>query len=97
MLFLRLEAQITARSAGPSISPGALAAVFSLLAAVTVGIGIGFAALGAWMVLPFAGLEALALAAAFFAWARRSPGGRNGGRGGKNENKCSPQIAIGKG
>jgi uncharacterized membrane protein len=45
--------------------------VFALLAAVAIGIGIGFAAMGAWLVLPFAGLEALALAIAFFAVARR--------------------------
>jgi uncharacterized membrane protein len=92
-----LDAQISARSAGPSISPGALAAVFALLAAVTVGIGIGFAAFGAWMVLPFAGLEALALVVAFFAWARRAPGGGEAVGGGEKENKCGPQIGIGKG
>jgi uncharacterized membrane protein len=45
--------------------------VFALLAAVTIGIGIVFAAMGAWLVLPFAGLEAIALAIAFFAVARR--------------------------
>jgi len=45
--------------------------VFALLAAGAIGIGIGFAAIGAWLVLPFAGLEALALAIAFFAVARR--------------------------
>ena len=58
-----------------SISPQGLALVFVLLAAATIAIGIGFAAAGAWLVLPFAGLEALALGAAFFAVARRSPGG----------------------
>lgn len=45
--------------------------MFALLAAATVGIGIGFATLGLWLVLPFAGLETLALAIAFFAVARR--------------------------
>ena len=54
-----------------SISPKGLATVFALLAAVAIGIGIGFATLGAWLVLPFAGLEALALAIAFFAMSRR--------------------------
>ena len=54
-----------------SISPQGLATAYTLLAAVAIGIGIGFAALGAWLVLPFAGLEALALAVAFFAIARR--------------------------
>jgi uncharacterized membrane protein len=58
-----------------SISPQALACVFALLGAATLGIGAAFAALGAWLVLPFAGLEACALAAAFIAVARRAPGG----------------------
>ena len=39
---------------------------------MTVAIGAGFAVLGAWMVLPFAGLETIALAIAFFAMARRA-------------------------
>jgi uncharacterized membrane protein len=56
-----------------SISPKGLAAAFALLAAAAIGIGIGFAAMGAWLVLPFAGLEAIALAIAFFAVARRVP------------------------
>ena len=54
-----------------SISPGGLAAVFAALAAITLGIGIGFAAHGAWLVLPFAGAEALVLVIAFFVTARR--------------------------
>jgi uncharacterized membrane protein len=58
-----------------SISPQGLALVFVLLGATSIGIGVGFAAAGAWLVLPFAGLEALALGAAFFALARRAPGG----------------------
>ena len=45
--------------------------MFASLAAVAVGIGIGFAAVGAWLVLPFAGVEALALGIAFVAIARR--------------------------
>ena len=45
--------------------------MFAALAVVTLGIGIGFAAFGAWLVLPFAGVEALGLAIAFFAMARR--------------------------
>ena len=48
-----------------SISPSALAQVFALLTAVTLGIGIAFAVHGAWLVLPFTGLEIAALAAAF--------------------------------
>ena len=39
--------------------------VFAFLFVVSVGIGCGFAALGAWMVLPFAGLEMLGLYWAF--------------------------------
>jgi uncharacterized membrane protein len=63
-----------------SISPQGLACVFGLLALATVAIGAAFAAFGAWLVLPFAGLEALALAAAFVAVARRAPGGDLHGR-----------------
>ena len=46
--------------------------MFALLAAVTLGIGIGFAAFGAWLVLPFAGAEVIGLAIAFVAVARRA-------------------------
>lgn len=55
-----------------SSSPARLAGAFALLAAVSIGIGIGFAVFGAWLILPFAGAEALALAVAFFAWARHA-------------------------
>ena len=51
-----------------SISPNALLTVFALLAAVTLAIAIGFAALGAW----FAGAEVIGLAIAFVAVARRA-------------------------
>jgi uncharacterized membrane protein len=54
-----------------SISPAALAGVFAALAAVTLLIGVGFALAGAWPVLPFAGLEVLMLAGAFFWHARQ--------------------------
>ena len=55
-----------------SISPAALATVFALLALATLAIGVGFAAFGAWLILPFAGLETLLLAGAFLATARRN-------------------------
>ena len=54
------------------MSPAGLAMAFAALGALTLAIGVGFAMVGAWLVLPFAGLEALALAAAFFAYARRA-------------------------
>ena len=54
-----------------SISPAAFAGALALLAAVTLAIGVGFAMLGAWLVLPFAGLEVLVLAAAFLCRARQ--------------------------
>ena len=53
------------------MSPAGLAKVFSALAAVVLAIGAGFATLGAWLVLPFAGLEVLALVAAYLAYAKR--------------------------
>jgi uncharacterized membrane protein len=48
-----------------SMSPQALLRLLGALAFFSVGIGVGFALAGAWLVLPFAGVEALALAAAF--------------------------------
>ena len=53
------------------MSPAGLANVFSALAAVVLAIGAGFATLGAWLVLPFAGLEVALLIGAYVAWARR--------------------------
>ena len=53
------------------MSPAGLAKVFAALAAVVLAIGAGFAAVGAWLVLPFAGLEILLLVAAYVAYARR--------------------------
>jgi len=49
-----------------SISPRALAWLLVLMAGFAFAIGIGFALYGAWPILPFAGLEAVALAAAFY-------------------------------
>lgn len=39
--------------------------VFALIALFTLTVAFGFSLIGAWMVMPFAGLELLALAAAF--------------------------------
>lgn len=55
-----------------SIAPGGLACVFAALALAVLGIGIGFAIAGAWLILPFAGLEVLLLAAAFLLQARHA-------------------------
>jgi uncharacterized membrane protein len=78
--MLRFRAIFAASAAGScvqakrhcSISPLGLALVFGGLAALTLAIGAAFAAAGAWLVLPFAGLEVLALGAAFVAVARRA-------------------------
>ena len=53
------------------MSPAGLAMAFAALAALTLAIGVGFALVGAWLVLPFAGFEVLMLGVAFFAYARR--------------------------
>ncbi len=53
-----------------SISPAGLAGVFVALALVVMAIGAGFAAAGAWLVLPFAGLEVVLLGAAYVQYAR---------------------------
>ena len=54
-----------------SISPAGLLWAFAGLAAVTLAIAAGFAFMGAWLILPFAGLEVLALAVAFVVHVRR--------------------------
>ena len=54
------------------MSPAELATVFAALAVLVLAIGAGFAALGAWLVLPFAGLEVLLLATAYLLYARRA-------------------------
>lgn len=46
--------------------------VFALLSVVTLGIATGFALAGAWLVLPFAGLEVTALVLAFLWTARHA-------------------------
>jgi len=55
-----------------SISPGGMIAVFAFLALMTLAIATGFALAGAWLVLPFAGLEVAALLLAFFWTARHA-------------------------
>jgi uncharacterized membrane protein len=55
-----------------SISPSGLACVFVALAVVVLAIGAGFALLGAWLILPFAGLEVLLLGGAFVLQARHA-------------------------
>ena len=54
------------------MSPAGLAVAFAALAAITLAIGVGFAMIGAWMVLPFAGLEVLMLGVAYVVYARRA-------------------------
>jgi uncharacterized membrane protein len=53
-----------------SISPAGFACVLASLAGVALAIGAGFAITGAWLVLPFSGLEVLLLGAAFVVHAR---------------------------
>ncbi len=55
-----------------SASPGQLAAVFASIVAVSFAIGAVFAAHGFWLVLPFVGVETLAVAAAFLCYGRRA-------------------------
>jgi uncharacterized membrane protein len=55
-----------------SISPAGLAGVFVALALLVLAIGTAFAVAGAWLVLPFAGLEVLLLVAAYLMYARRA-------------------------
>ncbi|MCU0803829.1 MAG: DUF2244 domain-containing protein [Burkholderiales bacterium] len=55
-----------------SISPRAALVAFAACAAVCFAIGAGFAVAGAWLILPFAGIEIAALAAAIVVYARRA-------------------------
>lgn len=55
-----------------SMSPNGLACAFAALALATLAIGAGFAFVGAWVVLPFAGLEVLLLGAAFLLHGRHA-------------------------
>ena len=54
------------------MSPAGLAKVFAALALLVLAIGAGFAAMGAWLILPFAGLEVLLLGAAYVLYARHA-------------------------
>lgn len=49
-----------------SLSPRGRVAVVALIASFSLLVAIGFSLIGAWLVLPFAGLELLALAYAFY-------------------------------
>jgi uncharacterized membrane protein len=55
-----------------SASPKQLAAIYGSLVVVSGGIGLGFSVLGLWVVLPFVGVEILALGAAFLAYGRHA-------------------------
>lgn len=55
-----------------SASPGQLAVVFGSLVAVSFAFGVGFAAFGLWMVLPFVGIELIAVGAAFLCYGRHA-------------------------
>jgi uncharacterized membrane protein len=49
-----------------SLSTAATVKLVIALAAVSMSVGVGFALAGAWMVMPFAGLEILAIAYSFY-------------------------------
>jgi uncharacterized membrane protein len=55
-----------------SIAPRTLWLLLGATMAVSFGIGSGFAVFGAWVILPFAGLEMVALAAAFYCMGRHA-------------------------
>lgn len=55
-----------------SISPAGLWRVFALIALMTLGIATGFACFGAWLILPFAGLELMVLAGTFLVVGRHA-------------------------
>ncbi len=49
-----------------SISPNGCLRLLATMAVLSFGIALAFACFGAWMILPFAGVEMLALATAFY-------------------------------
>lgn len=55
-----------------SASPAQLAAVLASIVGVSFAFGVLFAAQGLWLVLPFVGIELLAVAAAFVCYGRRA-------------------------
>jgi uncharacterized membrane protein len=55
-----------------ALSPYQLGASFGVLGLVSMGIATAFAAHGAWLVVPFAGIEVVALAAAFIVYGRHA-------------------------
>jgi len=59
------DAQIVARP-NKSLSATGMVKVVAVIASISLIIALGFSLLGAWLVLPFAGLEVLALAYAFY-------------------------------
>lgn len=55
-----------------SASPKQFAWVFGSIAAISFCFGVGFAGAGAWLILPFVGLQLFALALAFFCYGRHA-------------------------
>lgn len=55
-----------------SIAPLPMCAIFAALGSLALSIGAAWALFGAWLILPFAGLEAVALVVALVAHARRA-------------------------
>ena len=55
-----------------ALTPGQLAMCFAAIGVVSLLIAIAFALLGAWLVIPFAGIELLALGVAFLVHARHA-------------------------
>jgi uncharacterized membrane protein len=55
-----------------SASPAQLAAVFASIVGVSFVFGVAFATQGLWLILPFVGLELVAVAVAFFCYGRRA-------------------------
>ncbi len=55
-----------------SLSPAQLALWFGCLAFLSLGISLVFAAIGAWMVVPFAIIEVTVLGVAFFVFGRHA-------------------------
>lgn len=55
-----------------SLSPRGFGLVLGSLAALSFGIGFFFAQMGVWLVMPFVGIECLALLVAYVVWGRHA-------------------------
>lgn len=55
-----------------SLSPRGFGLILASLAAISFAIGFAFAKMGVWLIMPFVGIECLALLLAYVVWGRHA-------------------------